>query len=78
MRIPLAPLLVLAAFAVASCDGATSGSISPGPGGALSFAWPPVAGEAYPDLELLDHRGNVVRLSDFTGKVVLVEAIGMT
>lgn len=43
-----------------------------------TVSWPPVVGQPYPDLELKDHRGNLVRLSDFKGKVLLIEPIGMT
>jgi len=67
-----------------SCGASTDSSLGPGGGnvkvssGPLPFAWPPVAGEQYPDLQLLDHRGETVQLSDFAGKVILVEPIGMT
>ena len=44
----------------------------------LDFAWPPKLGEPFPNLELVSHTGDTVRLSDFQGKVVLVEPIGMT
>lgn len=40
-------------------------------------AWPPEKFRSYPDLELVDQEGNVTRLSDFKGKVVLVEPIGI-
>ncbi len=43
-----------------------------------TVSWPPVVGQPYPDLELKDHRGNLVKLSDFKGKVILIEPIGMT
>ncbi|MCO5171833.1 MAG: hypothetical protein M9894_36500 [Planctomycetes bacterium] len=53
--------------------GARSGaSVKP-----LPHAWPPVRGERYPDLELLDHRGQPTRLSRLEGKVIVVEPIGM-
>jgi hypothetical protein len=35
--------------------------------------WPPVAGEAFPGLVLSDQTGQTVHLSDFAGKVILVE-----
>jgi hypothetical protein len=41
-------------------------------------AWPPETGKPYPDLVLKDHRGNTVRLSDFKGRVMMIEPIGMT
>ena len=44
----------------------------------LPFPWPPTKGEAYPDVTLLDHRGESVQLSSFRGKVLLVELVGMT
>lgn len=44
----------------------------------LDFPWPPKLGEPFPDLELVSHTGASVRLSDFSGKIVLVEPIGMT
>jgi cytochrome oxidase Cu insertion factor (SCO1/SenC/PrrC family) len=53
-------------------------SVSCAPSGPLSFAWPPVVDETYPDLELTDFRGEVVRLSSFKGRVLLIEPIGMT
>lgn len=40
--------------------------------------WPPRLGEPYPDLELIDQTGQIVRLSSFKGSVVLVEPVGMT
>ena len=43
----------------------------------LDFPWPPQVGESYPDLQLIDHTGRRVRLSDFRGKVILVEPVGM-
>jgi hypothetical protein len=41
------------------------------------FTWPPQVGEPYPDLELVDQEGHVTRLSDFRGKLILIEPIGM-
>lgn len=43
-----------------------------------TVAWPPQVGKPYPDLELVDSRGEMVRLSDFKGKVIVIEPIGMT
>jgi hypothetical protein len=43
----------------------------------LPDVWPPQKGQPYPDVELLDHEGQPVKISDFRGKVVLVEPIGM-
>ncbi len=42
-----------------------------------SPAWPPVLGEEYPDLQLIDQTGHTTRLSDFRGKVILVELVGI-
>ncbi len=36
-------------------------------------AWPPVSGERFSDLVLEDQTGQTVRLSDFAGKIILVE-----
>jgi hypothetical protein len=41
------------------------------------FDWPPRLGETYPDLELYDQEGHLTRLSDFRGKIILIEPIGM-
>ena len=50
-----------------------------GPTSAINkeIAWPPRLGEAYPDLELTDLSGDKVRLSDFRGRVLIIEPIGM-
>ncbi len=34
--------------------------------------WPPIEGQRYPDLVLEDSHGQIVRLSDHAGKVILV------
>lgn len=39
--------------------------------------WPPEKHRTYPDLELIDQDGELTRLSDFRGKVILVEPVGM-
>ncbi len=39
--------------------------------------WPPVVGQPYPDLQLIDQEGHRTSLSEFRGKVVLLEPIGM-
>ncbi len=44
---------------------------------ARDFDWPPVLGETYPDLQLMDQEGTPTRLSDFAGKIILLEPIGM-
>lgn len=43
----------------------------------LPFAWPPELNEPYPDLELIDQTGRPTRLSEFRGKLILIEPIGM-
>jgi len=43
----------------------------------IPASWPPRLGKAYPDLEFLDANGQVVRLSSFKGKVLVIEPIGM-
>lgn len=40
-------------------------------------AWPPEKHRTYPDLELIDQEGEVTRLSDFRGRVILVEPVGI-
>jgi hypothetical protein len=40
--------------------------------------WPPVVGQFYPNVILKDQTGQVTALSDFRGKVVLVEVVGLT
>ena len=51
-----------------------------GPTSAINkeLVWPPRLGEAYPDLELTDLSGDKVRLSDFRGRVLIIEPIGMS
>ena len=40
--------------------------------------WPPVVGQFYPNLILKDQTGQVSAISDFQGKVILVEVVGLT
>ena len=40
--------------------------------------WPPQLGKPYPELTLSNYDGTQVKLSDFKGKVVIIEPIGMT
>jgi hypothetical protein len=47
------------------------------PDGSLR-GWPPIVGQFYPDLVLKDQTGQVTAISDFRGKVVLVEVVGLT
>lgn len=39
--------------------------------------WPPITGQAYPDLELINQKGKTFRISDYKGKTIIVEPIGM-
>lgn len=41
------------------------------------FDWPPQVGQEYPDLQLYDQQGQLTRLSEFRGKIILIEPIGM-
>lgn len=36
-------------------------------------AWPPVSGQRFPDLVLSDQNGKTTKLSEFAGKIILVE-----
>lgn len=40
-------------------------------------SWPPILGAFYPDLDFQDSRGKTHKLSEFSGRVVLVEMVGM-
>lgn len=40
--------------------------------------WPPVVGQLYPNIVLKDQSGQTVAISDFQGKVVLIELVGLT
>lgn len=40
-------------------------------------SWPPEKNRTYPDLELVNQEGSVTRLSDFRGKVILLEPVGI-
>lgn len=83
MRRSLRPALLAAPLALlllACGQGAVSDLVSSFRPGALSpgIDWPPVVGEAYPDLALRGLDGETVRLSDFRGRVLLIEPVGMT
>ena len=74
-------LSLLLCITITSCgaeakNGKTSGGtpvINPNP----SF-WPPVINKQYPDIELANQDGRRTRLSQFKGKVIIVEPIGMS
>ena len=68
-------VVIFASFPLpASADGTTAISL---PGTTEGVQWPPRVGQPYPDLTLMDQRGELIRLSDFKGKVLLIEPIGM-
>jgi hypothetical protein len=50
-------------------------ALAPAP--APTFSWPPKLDEPYPDLQLTDENGSPVRLSDFKGKIILLELVGL-
>ncbi len=70
-RLLLAPMLVF----VAACGDAPSGSRS---SESLSFDWPPQVGQRYPGVTLRDLSGELVSLSQFEGRALLIDPIGMT
>ncbi len=47
-------------------------------GSRLDFDWPPKIDQPFPNIKLVSHAGEMVKLSDLRGKVILVEPIGMT
>lgn len=56
----------------------TSIAIGSGKVSGLDFPWPPELDQPFPDIKLYSHTGEMVQLSDFKGKVILLEPIGMT
>lgn len=52
-------------------------AVAPAQPGRRPAVWPPRVGEPYPDLELVDQTGKLVRLSSFKGSVLLIEPVGM-
>lgn len=40
--------------------------------------WPPQVGQKYADLELSNYDGKRIKLSEFAGKVILIEPVGMS
>jgi hypothetical protein len=74
-RAALAVTLLLAASGAVVSSGCSK---APPPAAALGFEWPPVHGQPYPDLRLLDEEGKPVALSQFKGKVILLEPTAMT
>ncbi|TAL38778.1 MAG: hypothetical protein EPN97_03485 [Alphaproteobacteria bacterium] len=43
-----------------------------------TVSWPPQKGQPYPEIELVDRTGKIVKLADFKGKIIVVEPVGMT
>jgi hypothetical protein len=39
--------------------------------------WPPQVGQRYPEVEMTDQTGKVIRLSDFKGRIIVMEPISM-
>lgn len=80
---PLTLLLLLATAGLLALSGQDT---EPKPGiettrsnssATIDHAWPPRIGETYPDVDLLDRNGHPVTISDYKGKVVLIEPVGM-
>lgn len=44
----------------------------------LPDIWPPKMNETYPDLELFDQKGQEFKISDFAGKILVIEYIDMS
>src|SRR5262245_47616048 len=76
--IALAPLVALAfGFAVLADDKKDEKKPEKPALPAVPDPWPPVIGKPFPDMELADQDGKATRLSEFKGKVLLVEPVGM-
>jgi hypothetical protein len=75
-------LLIFSAVIFNACAmlGSTPPSLAPElkVGSKCPVFWPPRAGEKFPDLHLVDSSGRAINLSNFEGKVILVEEIAMT
>ncbi len=72
---PISPVPVPAAAAP------TTGAPDPAPPPAapqLPKPWPPVKGEIYPDLDLIDQSGARFLLSTLKGRPILMEPVGMS
>ncbi len=44
----------------------------------LDHIWPPKIGQEFPDLYLHTNKGGKQRLSEFKGKIIIIEPVGMT
>ncbi len=65
-------LLPLSLFVILGCGADDGASKKP------EHIWPPEIGQPYPDLNLVDQTGQRVSLSQFKGRILLIEPIGMT
>lgn len=70
--------LLLACGLLMLMSGCGRFSAGSAPDAAQGVDWPPRLGKPYPDLNLVDQTGKQVQLSEFKGKVILVEPIGMS
>lgn len=69
--------LVLSAMAPAYAGSTTSGAAVKRAATNPTY-WPPQLNNYYPDMELVDQDGKLVRLSSFKGRIIVVEPIGMS
>ncbi len=72
----LIPMIILPVFWILTSNmsflpSTTNRTMAPVP-------WPPIVGQPYPDLELVDQEGMTFKLSYLKGKVIIIEPIGMT
>jgi hypothetical protein len=71
------PRLLAAALTLVGCIGFGAGCFVETEPVAPAHIWPPRVGERYPNLQLLDSRGDRIALESLAGKIILVEPIGM-
>ena len=69
-------LIVVCLMILLLALGCASQGAAAAPLAAVPF-WPPRLDQPYPDLQLLDATGRQVRLSDYRGKVLLIEPMGV-
>jgi hypothetical protein len=77
MKIVVFLIGLISVIATQGCQQTTAAKLSPQPSG-LAQPWPPVIGQAYPDLTLTNTSGEKVKLSKFKGSILLIEPIGMS
>lgn len=65
-------LALVIGVGLSGCDEAESTAVGP------EKMWPPQVGKPFPDIAFTNYDGSTIHLSDFEGKVVLVEPVGMT